>query len=1092
MTDSIERWLEELHLEEYLQVFQGNGIDLRVLPHITEQDLVDLGVLLGHRRLILAAIQDTADDGNDGRHAATEESQARGERRQVAALFADISGFTSLANQLGAEETHLLLNRFFDVVDGVITDHGGTIDKHIGDAVMAIFGAPVAHTDDPERTLSAAAAIHDAVARLDPPLTVHIGVAIGQVVASQTGSDAHTEYTVTGDSVNLASRLTDLAPAGAIYVSESVKRALGERFHGRNLGPQAIEGLVEPVVVYSFMHLSEAENATRQAMVGRSRELAYFTEAFERTARTGKGEVFLVRGEPGIGKTHLVDEISRQAQRQGYKCQRILILDFGAASGQTPMHSLTRSLLGIDPGSSMLVRVDAANTAVKEGWTDDSSRVHLNNLLEIEQPPDLANIYAAMANATRVAGRQNVLSNLVSARCAQSPLLIVVEDIHWAEPDNLNQFALLAQHIASLPCVFVMSSRIVGDPIDQAWRKTAQDAPITTLQLAPLENDEIESLAKRYQVANQELLHECIKRSGGNPMFMEQLLINLDELDSEQLPGSIQGIVQARLDVLNFKDRKAIQAASILGQSVSMDVLRHILNVKELDTAPLVNATLLRPAGDLFHFVHALIRDGAYESMLRSDRIGLHQRAADWYRDRDSLLYAHHLELSEDPAAPAAYLAAATNSGKAYDYDQAVKSLQNGLKLPCEAGVGFDLACYFGEILLALGRTAEAVEVLTPLIGTPQNVDQTYRLHATLGQAGRQRSRYQDALKNLDIAEAAAMEAGSAVQLAHVNYIRGNVYFPMGLLKESLESQEKTLKHARAAGSIQLQVGALSGFGDANYLRGTHRTAAQYYQQAITLAREHELVRDVAANLHNFCASKIFCGEIEEILPAKEEAEAIARRYHMPMPLQISLTATAWISILKGDWKSGEQAAREGLNISLEMDAPRFIAQHSSDLARIFYFHGLKQEALAEAQRAASVANESARFFAGPKALSTYARILDDPAQQDELLNEGAQILDEGCVSHNQFFYYSDAIAIMLLRGEWERADAYAQKLEDFSRSEPLPLIDLICTQARLLSGAGRLGAAQTDRSAMDKFRTDCRKLGVQNTLSGLFDRLPN
>ncbi|NQV60651.1 MAG: adenylate/guanylate cyclase domain-containing protein, partial [Alphaproteobacteria bacterium] len=168
MTDSIERWLEELHLEEYLQVFQGNGIDLRVLPHITEQDLVDLGVLLGHRRLILAAIQDTADDGNDGRHAATEESQARGERRQVAALFADISGFTSLANELGAEETHLLLNRFFDVVDGVIVNHGGTIDKHIGDAVMAIFGAPVAHTDDPERTLSAAAAIHDAVARLDP------------------------------------------------------------------------------------------------------------------------------------------------------------------------------------------------------------------------------------------------------------------------------------------------------------------------------------------------------------------------------------------------------------------------------------------------------------------------------------------------------------------------------------------------------------------------------------------------------------------------------------------------------------------------------------------------------------------------------------------------------------------------------------------------------------------------------------------------------------------------------------------------------------------------------------------------------------
>jgi class 3 adenylate cyclase/tetratricopeptide (TPR) repeat protein len=1092
LADSITEWLADLKLESYADIFRENGIDLHTLPHITEQDLINLGVLLGHRRLMLAAVSGNAGGRRAAPSAVKEEKQARGDRRQVSALFADISGFTSLSSQLGAEETHLFLNKFFDVVDGVIIDHGGTVDKHIGDAVMAIFGAPVAHTNDPERALSAAAAIHEAVAKFDPPVAVHIGVAIGQVVASQMGSDAHTEYTVTGDSVNLASRLTDLAPAGSVYVSEAVKRALGGRFHGRNLGPQAIDGLREPVVVHSFLHLSEAETEVRRTLVGRSKERAYFTEAFDRVARNGLGEVFLVRGEPGIGKTHLLDEVTGLARQKGYECLRSLVLDFGSSRGQTPVHSLVRDLLGIESNSSMLVRVDAVNTAIKEGVSDVSNRVHLNNLLEIEQPPDLANIYAAMDNATRIAGRQKVLSDLVDARCAHSPLLIAVEDIHWAEPDVLSQFALLAGHIAALPCIFIMSSRIVGDPIDQTWRATAQNTPITTVQLAPLENDEIERLAKRYQVANQDLLQECIKRSGGNPLFMEQLLINLDELNSEQLPGSIQGIVQARLDVLDFDNRKAIQAASVLGQSVSVDVLSHILKLPNFDVTPLVNATLLRPSGELFHFAHALIRDGAYESMLRTDRIALHRRAAEWYRGRDSLLFAHHLELAEDPAAPAAYLEAATNSGNVYEYEQAVKFLRSGLKLAAEPTVRFDLSCYLGEILLGLGRTAEAVEVLTTLIGTTQSVDQTYRLHATLGQADRQRSRYHEALKNLDIAEAAALEAGSDLQLANVNYIRGNVYFPMGLLTESLDSQEKTLTHARAAGSVQLQVGALSGFGDANYLRGAHRTAADYYNQAIALAREHELVRDVAANLHNFCASKIFTGEIRQLITEPGEAEAIARQYHMPIPLQLSLTVRSWISILNGDWETGEQFAREALTISQEIDAPRFIAQNGSDLARFLFFLGSKDEALSEAQRAAKVARDTGRIFCGPKALSTYARMLDDPTQQDELLLEGAKILEEGCVSHNHFFYYSDAIAIMLSRGEWDKSDAYAQALADYTRSEPLGLIDLICAQTHLLSNIGRFGETAVNSLAVEEFRVDCSKMEVQNTLSGLFDELPN
>ena len=214
----ISTWLTEMGLENQIQAFADNRIDFDVLPDLNEADLRELGLPLGDRKRLLKAIESLPVEGLSE----TKPDGPEGGRRQVAVLFADISGFTTLAAERDAEEIHQLLNRFFAAVDVVVQSFGGSIDKHIGDAVMAVFGAPVAHTDDPERALRAALALHDAAAELEPPLRVHVGIAAGQVVASATGSAAHQEYTVTGETVNLASRLTDLARAGETLISASV------------------------------------------------------------------------------------------------------------------------------------------------------------------------------------------------------------------------------------------------------------------------------------------------------------------------------------------------------------------------------------------------------------------------------------------------------------------------------------------------------------------------------------------------------------------------------------------------------------------------------------------------------------------------------------------------------------------------------------------------------------------------------------------------------------------------------------------------------------------------------------------------------
>ena len=241
---NVAGWLRDLGLDRYAEAFAENEIDGETLPALTGDDLKEIGVgPLGHRKKLLAAIAAAA----AGAPAAAEEPVAAptGERRQVTVLFADIAGYTKLSSELGAEATHALLNRYFEAVDGIVEGYGGSVDKHMGDNVMAVFGAPVAHDDDPLRAVRAALDIHQRMATLADevghPLRAHVGIASGQVVASGTGSQAHREYTVTGDSVNLASRLQDTAKPGETLISDALYRTVAESVDCASLGDIAVK-----------------------------------------------------------------------------------------------------------------------------------------------------------------------------------------------------------------------------------------------------------------------------------------------------------------------------------------------------------------------------------------------------------------------------------------------------------------------------------------------------------------------------------------------------------------------------------------------------------------------------------------------------------------------------------------------------------------------------------------------------------------------------------------------------------------------------------------------------------------------------------
>ena len=305
----VEQWLRNLGLAQYAQAFAKNDIDFDVLARLTDSDLKELGVgSLGHRKRLLAAIDELRSASSP--KTSQFPDRASGERRQVTILFADLCGFTTLSRSLDPEEIRELVARFTAQVDGIVVGYGGTVDKHIGDAVMALFGAPRAHDDDPLRAVRAALDIHAALARTTEAssraLQAHVGIASGEVVAGTLSRVEAHDYTVLGNSVNLAARLVALAGPGETLLSEAVYRALADRATCETLGETEVKGLDAPVRIWRLGGLSsDAAPANRSAFVGRVAELEQFKGTLAATVARRSGQVMYVRGEAGIGRDSL-------------------------------------------------------------------------------------------------------------------------------------------------------------------------------------------------------------------------------------------------------------------------------------------------------------------------------------------------------------------------------------------------------------------------------------------------------------------------------------------------------------------------------------------------------------------------------------------------------------------------------------------------------------------------------------------------------------------------------------------------------------------------------------------------------------------
>jgi class 3 adenylate cyclase len=978
------------------------------------------------------------------------------ERRPVAVLIADLANFTRLSSGRDPEQTHRLLARYFEAVDPIVLQHGGTIDKHMGDAVMALFGAPTAHGDDALRAARAAVAIHRRLAELardtGESFSAHIGIALGEVLAGHFGSAGHAAYTVTGDAPTLATRLMEAAPAGATWVDEEIAGAVAGLVPCRALPAVSLKGL-GTLTAHAIMDDATSAPPARRRMIGRRAELAQLT-ALMIVASEGNGGAVLVRGDPGIGKSTLLQEAAHEAADRQFATIATRVLDFGATRETEVAATLCAHLLRECAGEAGEAGLKCA---MESGDLPQDLALFAADLMSLPRSAGDMALYGAMDEAMRASGRARALECLLAAAARRRPQLIIVEDLHWADAELLAALARLAAALSERAGLLLLSTRIDGDPVDVAWRARAHDALLATIELRPLSGSDATRLAQQFSAESEEYVRRCVERAEGNPLFLEQLLRSRVTDQEDHLPPSLHGVVLARLDRLAQGDRRAIEAAAILGQRFRLGHLRSLLGDDEYEAAELARRHLVRPEGGEIAFAHALIRDGVYASLTHERRAQLHRAAAGLFEAGDPAMNAEHLDRAGDPEAPAAYLRAARSEAALLHVARALHLAERGLAIAAKPDDVFQLAMQVGSLQRDLGQGEPALASYEK--AHRHAADENQQIAAMVGMASANRllGRVAAGLQQVTALADKIASSGDDVMAAEFHTLRGNLAFAAADLELCKASHQAALDAAERAGSVEWRIRALGGLGDASYAAGYLATARKWFAECADLADAHGFVRIAAPNRCMQANCEVYFLGVDDALERCEQALGGARRIgdrYLEMFAKECMAFTLWVA--ERD-EQLEHVTNEALVLSRELKTDRYTSLLLVCLVDALRNRRPRPELAGLCQEALEIAQRSSVIFAGPIIYGIYALVEPEPRRQSELIREGEALLQQVTLVHNHAFFRRVAIEWALEHGHWSEAERFADGLEAyFAARERPPYIDLLVDRARALAALGR------------------------------------
>lgn len=657
----VEEWLNSLGLGKYAEIFAANDVDFRSLPHLDAADLQELGVSLGHRKILLNEIaalrgpepQDieplrqeppapaVAAPPND------ESSEGGPDLRLLSVLFCDMVGSTVLSGRSSAEEMHDLISAYQAAVASAVSRFGGYVAKFLGDGVLVYFGWPMAYEDHAERAIRAGLAAITAVAGLKTaagePLGARIGIATGRVVVGDlAGGSVLDRGQVAGYTPNLAARLQTAAEPGQVVIADVTRRLAGHTFEFEELGTRELKGCQDTVAVFLVRSESKVESRfdaargdTLSKFVGRSSEIGMLLERWE-LAKGGEGQAVFVTGEAGIGKSRLVEALVERVQQERHEFIRLQCSPYHTTSALYPVIRRLSWIAGLAPDDDQAARAKKLDRLLAYYGEDaaEYGPIYAELLsLNLGDRFELSGLSAQQRKEITL----RTLVNRPFLAAARAPVLLVIEDAHWIDPSTSELLREMVSRIHAAPIYVVITHR---PEWSADWASGL--AQITNLAVGRLTKQQMRELIEsKLDGVSDQLIERIAARTDGVPLFVEELTRSIlesgkDLSDEVHIPDSLQGSLMARLDRLPAPSKEVAQIASVIGREFDRDLLAQVVSfdgpvldgaLRELVAAQVVVITGISQQSLLFR--HALIQDTAYSSLLSRKRRQYHQAIAD-------------------------------------------------------------------------------------------------------------------------------------------------------------------------------------------------------------------------------------------------------------------------------------------------------------------------------------------------------------------------------------------------------------------------------------------------------------------------------
>jgi class 3 adenylate cyclase/predicted ATPase len=672
---SVAQWLESLGLGEYRESFARNAVDASVLSDLTERDLGELGVRIGHRRKLLRAIAELGGSVlQPSEEAAGGPARGGGERRQVTALFCDLVNSSALANAVPAEEWLVIMKSYRSLVTEVIATHEGIVEQFVGDGVLALFGYPEAHEDDAEQAVRAGVALVDAIANLNVEilttaavrrLQARVGIATGTVLVSGQGVQGsfHRPWVV-GVTPNLGSRLHELAEPGAVVISADTRALTGGLFECRDLGARTLKGWPEPIPVWQVVAPSgaesrfEAKHGSRLApLLGRDEELELLQRRWRDVAK-GEGRVVILTGEAGVGKSHVALALQERLAAEPHTVLRYFCSAHHLNSALFPFIGQLERAAGFERHDKDAEKLAKLATLVAQGAPHGEDAMALvANLLSL--PSVDRDRLQQLSPQKRKERTLAVLLGAIDALAARQPVLMIVEDAHWIDPTSLELLTILIERDSRLPILLLITARTKErkDEFKPPWAARAHVKTIMLNYLGRGDSQALVTWVAGGRALPGEVMNEIVGRADGVPLYLEEYTKTVLEsgqleerggryvlnrpLPSLAIPNTLHASLMERLDRLH-EAREVAQAAAVVGREFSYELLDAVPGphrenlgaaLGELERSELVFRRGEVPYA-VYRFKHALLRDEAYAGLLKDRRIALHAAIANAIEQR--------------------------------------------------------------------------------------------------------------------------------------------------------------------------------------------------------------------------------------------------------------------------------------------------------------------------------------------------------------------------------------------------------------------------------------------------------------------------